>query len=52
MCFIERETRNFILKFREIFPWNSGHMGIVIKNYEFHGQRSPNLHNNGGHFGF
>ena len=21
MCFIERETQNFILKFREIFPW-------------------------------
>ena len=21
MCFIERETRNFVLKFREIFPW-------------------------------
>ena len=21
MCFIERETRNFILKFRESFPW-------------------------------
>ena len=21
MCFIERETHNFILKFREIFPW-------------------------------
>ena len=21
MCFIKRETRNFILKFREIFPW-------------------------------
>ena len=21
MCFIKRETQNFILKFREIFPW-------------------------------
>ena len=21
MCFIERETQNFILKFREISPW-------------------------------
>ena len=27
MCFIDRETRNFILKFREIFLWRETVLG-------------------------
>ena len=35
MCFIKRETQNFILKFREIFPWReTGLMEHRMKSEE------------------
>ena len=35
MCFIERETQNFIVKFREIFPWREKvHMARGMKSDE------------------
>ena len=37
MCFIEREKRNFILKFREIFPWSE----TVLRAYKMKSDEKP-----------
>ena len=35
MCFVERETQNFIIKFREIFPWRK-----TVPSLSAHGMKS------------
>ena len=37
MCFIERETQNFILKFREIFLWRE----IVLRAHGIKSDEKP-----------
>ena len=37
MCFIEIETQNFILKFREIFPWRE----TVLRAYTMKSAEKP-----------